>query len=281
MIKKLADRNEPRKSRGFGFVTLVSEEQQQKAINEMNGKRIGDREIDVKVAIDSTDDDYAAPPDGVREKPSVSFGDMDVIWERSRSPVRLGGVRDNPSDTLDHINMMLEKSPSPPKFPQQVPGDKKTRSQRRTDMKKAEKRKRTLSPGYNPEPYSDKRRLTAEAISYEKDPIDVPIDTIEYSLQSQHHTSANSTPRGINLAEINLANETEFHYVPDPNSFERLPLLEENVELLDITEEVQITFNTYRTGNWIYDLMLPPPPPIEHLESEIQMIDAWGYTGGG
>jgi RNA recognition motif-containing protein len=53
MVKKLQARGEPRKGRGFGFVTLGSEELQQKACNEMNGKEIEGREIAVKVAIDS------------------------------------------------------------------------------------------------------------------------------------------------------------------------------------------------------------------------------------
>ncbi|ROT39448.1 hypothetical protein SODALDRAFT_378539 [Sodiomyces alkalinus F11] len=64
MIKKLQARGEPRKGRGFGFVTLASEEMQQKAVQEMNGKEIEGREIAVKVAIDSpdkTDDDAHAP----------------------------------------------------------------------------------------------------------------------------------------------------------------------------------------------------------------------------
>lgn len=63
MIKKLQARGEARKGRGFGFVTLASEELQQKAVAEMNGKEIEGREIAVKVAIDSpdkTDDDIAA-----------------------------------------------------------------------------------------------------------------------------------------------------------------------------------------------------------------------------
>lgn len=55
MVKKLQARNEPRKGRGFGFVTLASEELQQQAVNEMNGKEIEGREIAVKVAIDSPD----------------------------------------------------------------------------------------------------------------------------------------------------------------------------------------------------------------------------------
>jgi RNA recognition motif-containing protein len=53
MIRKLEARGEARKGRGFGFVTLESEEMQQKAVNEMNGKDIEGREIAVKVAIDS------------------------------------------------------------------------------------------------------------------------------------------------------------------------------------------------------------------------------------
>lgn len=66
MIKKLQARGEARKGRGFGFVTLVSEEMQQKAVTEMNGKEIEGREIAVKVAIDSPDktDEEANAPSG-------------------------------------------------------------------------------------------------------------------------------------------------------------------------------------------------------------------------
>ena len=67
MIRKLQARNEPRKGRGFGFVTLASEELQQKACDEMNGKEIEGREIAVKVAIDSPgkeDEDPNAVVDG-------------------------------------------------------------------------------------------------------------------------------------------------------------------------------------------------------------------------
>jgi len=66
MIKKLQARGEPRKGRGFGFVTLASEEMQLKAVEEMNGKEIEGREIAVKVAIDSPDktDEEANAPEG-------------------------------------------------------------------------------------------------------------------------------------------------------------------------------------------------------------------------
>ncbi|KAL8725808.1 MAG: hypothetical protein Q9181_006274 [Wetmoreana brouardii] len=53
MVKKLQARGEARKGRGFGFVSLASEELQQKAVDEMNGKEVDGREIAVKVAIDS------------------------------------------------------------------------------------------------------------------------------------------------------------------------------------------------------------------------------------
>ncbi|MCJ1237357.1 hypothetical protein MMC14_005342 [Varicellaria rhodocarpa] len=53
MVKKLQARNEPRKGRGFGFVSLESEDMQTKAVDEMNGKEIDGREIAVKIAIDS------------------------------------------------------------------------------------------------------------------------------------------------------------------------------------------------------------------------------------
>jgi RNA recognition motif-containing protein len=53
MVRKLLARGEPRKGRGFGFVTLASEELQQKAVEEMNGKVVDGREIAVKVAIDN------------------------------------------------------------------------------------------------------------------------------------------------------------------------------------------------------------------------------------
>jgi RNA recognition motif-containing protein len=69
MVKKLQARNEPRKGRGFGFVTLASEEMQKKAVSEMNGKEIEGREIAVKVAIDSPDktDEEANAPAGEAE----------------------------------------------------------------------------------------------------------------------------------------------------------------------------------------------------------------------
>lgn len=53
MIKRLAARGEKRKGRGFGFVSFADAATQQKALQAMNGKTIGDRELAVKVAIDS------------------------------------------------------------------------------------------------------------------------------------------------------------------------------------------------------------------------------------
>lgn len=52
MVKRLKARNEARKGRGFGFVTLGSEALQQQAVREMDGRTVQGRQIDVKVAID-------------------------------------------------------------------------------------------------------------------------------------------------------------------------------------------------------------------------------------
>jgi RNA recognition motif-containing protein len=84
MVRKLQARNEPRKGRGFGFVTLPSEELQKKACDEMNGKEIEGREIAVKVAIDSPgkeDEEPQAPIEGEPEtktKPSEAEGSANV-----------------------------------------------------------------------------------------------------------------------------------------------------------------------------------------------------------
>lgn len=84
MVRKLQARNEPRKGRGFGFVTLDSEELQQKACQEMNGKEIEGREIAVKVAIDSPgkeDEDPSALIEGGADtdaQPSTAEGSANV-----------------------------------------------------------------------------------------------------------------------------------------------------------------------------------------------------------
>jgi RNA recognition motif-containing protein len=67
VIRKLAERGEARKGRGFGFVTFADEAAQQKAVEEMNGREVEGRAISVKVAIDRAaeekeDDDQAAAP---------------------------------------------------------------------------------------------------------------------------------------------------------------------------------------------------------------------------
>lgn len=67
MVKKLQARNEPRKGRGFGFVNLASNELQERAVTEMNGKEVEGREIAVKVAIDS--------PDKISEDPNTQASD--------------------------------------------------------------------------------------------------------------------------------------------------------------------------------------------------------------
>lgn len=82
MVKKLQARNEPRKGRGFGFVSLGSEELQQKAVSEMNGKEVDGREIAVKVAIDSPGkedvDPEAAGTESITENGVVQANDAPV-----------------------------------------------------------------------------------------------------------------------------------------------------------------------------------------------------------
>ena len=85
MVKKLQQRGEPRKGRGFAFVTLGTEEDQQKAIAEMNGKEVESRELAVKVAIDSPgkeDEALEAAADAAENKengaPSTAEGSGSV-----------------------------------------------------------------------------------------------------------------------------------------------------------------------------------------------------------
>ena len=78
MVRKLQARNEPRKGRGFAFVTLATEELQQKAIQEVTGVKIADRDIVVKVAIDSPDkqdDENAEKENGT---PAATNGGADA-----------------------------------------------------------------------------------------------------------------------------------------------------------------------------------------------------------
>lgn len=60
---------QPRRSKGYGFVDVGSEEQQQKAIETLQGKEVGGREIVLKIAVDSDikkadEEAKAAPSDG-------------------------------------------------------------------------------------------------------------------------------------------------------------------------------------------------------------------------
>ena len=51
---------QPRKSKGYGFVDVGSEEEQHKAITALEGKELGGRPIAVKIAVNSPQDDSAA-----------------------------------------------------------------------------------------------------------------------------------------------------------------------------------------------------------------------------
>ncbi|UPX21065.1 uncharacterized protein EKO05_0011270 [Ascochyta rabiei] len=86
MVKKLQARGEPRKGRGFGFVTLGSEELQQKACDEMNGKEIEGREIAVKVAIDSPGKEDDAPESATEGAPATSTESAPATTESAEKP---------------------------------------------------------------------------------------------------------------------------------------------------------------------------------------------------
>jgi RNA recognition motif-containing protein len=51
---------QPRKSKGYGFVDVGSEEEQVKAITALEGKDIGGRPIAVKIAVNPSHDESAA-----------------------------------------------------------------------------------------------------------------------------------------------------------------------------------------------------------------------------
>jgi RNA recognition motif-containing protein len=90
MVKKLQARGEQRKGRGFGFVTLGSEELQLKACAEMNGKTIDGREIAVKVAIDSPgkeDEEPKSPADAPADAPAPAADENAAPAPAADTPV--------------------------------------------------------------------------------------------------------------------------------------------------------------------------------------------------
>lgn len=65
---------QPRKSKGYGFVDVGSEEEQHKAIAALEGKEIGGRSIAVKIAVNSSHDESAAnetKEDGAADPPAA------------------------------------------------------------------------------------------------------------------------------------------------------------------------------------------------------------------
>ena len=54
-VKVITDRNTGR-SKGFGFVTMYSEEEAKKAMEELNGKELDGRALKVDVAVEKKDD---------------------------------------------------------------------------------------------------------------------------------------------------------------------------------------------------------------------------------
>jgi len=63
---------QPRRSKGFGFVDVGSEEEQQKAITALDGKEIGGRNIAVKIAVNTPHEEEAEAVD-TNPQPTESF----------------------------------------------------------------------------------------------------------------------------------------------------------------------------------------------------------------
>lgn len=64
---------QPRRSKGYGFVDVGSEEEQKKAIEVLQGKDVGGRAIAVKIAVNTShdDEDDNAPTDAAEASPAV------------------------------------------------------------------------------------------------------------------------------------------------------------------------------------------------------------------
>lgn len=99
MVKKLQARGEPRKGRGFGFVTLGSEELQQKACNEMNGKEIEGREIAVKVAIDSPGKEDDAPAEATTDGAAAAEPSTEAAPAATESAAKPAEAEAKPAET--------------------------------------------------------------------------------------------------------------------------------------------------------------------------------------
>jgi len=99
MVKKLQARGEPRKGRGFGFVTLGSEELQQKACNEMNGKEIEGREIAVKVAIDSPGKEDDAPAEAATDGAAAAEPSTEAAPAATESAAKPAEAEAKPAET--------------------------------------------------------------------------------------------------------------------------------------------------------------------------------------
>ena len=88
MIKRLQARKEPRKGRGFGFVTVATEALREKAISEMNGQEIEGRAIAVKVAIDSPGKEEEAPSPKANESAKDVTKDESAPNDENTAPAQ-------------------------------------------------------------------------------------------------------------------------------------------------------------------------------------------------
>lgn len=64
---------QPRKSKGYGFVEVGSEEEQQKAIDALEGKDVGGRAIAVKVAVNTPHEEEEEAPADAAATPEATI----------------------------------------------------------------------------------------------------------------------------------------------------------------------------------------------------------------
>jgi RNA recognition motif-containing protein len=62
---------QPRRSRGYGFVDVGTESEQQKAIDALSGKEVGGRAISVRIAVNAQYDDEADDKEGAENQAEV------------------------------------------------------------------------------------------------------------------------------------------------------------------------------------------------------------------
>ncbi|EEB09644.1 single-stranded telomeric binding protein Tgc1 [Schizosaccharomyces japonicus yFS275] len=92
IIRRIKVRGEQRRGRGFGFVSFGTAEDQAKAIEEMNGKKVEDRDLVVKVAVSKNEAE--------EEKPAAPVPASEESSEKSVPETKPSGDADSAEETV-------------------------------------------------------------------------------------------------------------------------------------------------------------------------------------